>query len=293
MKKTLSLSLVTLLIVVAIFSCSKKTDVATPKIAAAPKISQDDFLKYMVAKQPSKYVKMSAYAWHIIKEDLEGGGVGMGMTGNPAFGFAMAGLFSYMADFPPHPAKGANRYAGLTIDPNGVKNSNFGNSNNQFDYIGNLHNLMLTEFINNPSVYLLPGSTSDASNIDYNSVADHMGSIYSQYQGGSPSDFYAQVSVPSILEIPNIFYNTIPGYGSAEEYLLQTNKIDEFVYTALNNYISTLVMFTNYNDFHDYSVSVETALISSNASESDKKLLLTSFAVARYSAGFWLTIVKI
>ena len=298
MKRIISLSLILFFSATLFFSCSKKGETQSPKLPAQAMMSTAEYLQFMDSVRPSKNYKFTSIGSQVLADVLGGlGGVGSGewIVGGPlapaaatfcffigaAAGSGMLGIQLIETGKPP-----------LIVAPCPTCNTNvFGNSKNPYDYVGLCHNQVLYAVFSSPQTYEASGGNLNVTAF-YNLAA----TTFSKNQGISIEQLNEYYPVSYFSSYDSLLLNCTAQYGSIPNYLQSTLSsnpaADAFVVSALQNYIKAINGFNDYTSFYNYSVQVENALLNTNASATDKQFLLSSYAVGRYSAGFWLNSTK-
>lgn len=147
------------------------------------------------------------------------------------------------------------------------------NSRNDLDYVGVIHNEVLTEFVhqNNPE------------NMSINEILEKMKSLVlknknytkrfgSEYNGLT----YEQVTenMPDIANNFNNMVNNTRYSAEAKEYL--------------NELLNSLSGATDFNRVYESTVALENRVLASRLSNSEKQVVLSAGSIARYSSYLWL-----
>jgi hypothetical protein len=297
MKKSIKLILLVFIVSTISSGCSKKNEDVSPKLSAQAKMSKSDYLHYMESLRPAKPQKFLSVGGLIVGDVFGGlGGVGGGewLAGGPLAPEAAAFCFLCGA------AAGSGLVGIQCIVPNSGPNvvpcsscntNAFGNPENPYDYIGYCHNQVLYTVFSS-----LPSYETKDGNLNVTAFYNLSASIYSINQGidvgllnkDYPINYFSYYD--SLLLNGNTKYGSIPNYLQSS--LSSNIAADSFVVSALQDYITTINTFNDYTSLYNYSVQVENALLKTNVSATDQQYLLSSYAVGRYSTGFWLNSYK-
>jgi hypothetical protein len=161
------------------------------------------------------------------------------------------------------------------------------NPGNPNDYVGPIHN--------DGCDYILPRINFNSPNV-YNDLLyqDKIYVFLSGYDSASVSQAYLGGSQTGYL------YNPDSGYTSNPSLLISKLFADGRIGSTAQTYFSTLISYLNniignnspsssvYSSFASNLISLESQINSNpNLSSNERTVLLSSCAVARYSAGYW------
>ena len=147
------------------------------------------------------------------------------------------------------------------------------NSKNAYDYIGVIHNKVITEFFkqnNTPNMSIEDILTKIKPIILSNS-------LYKSKFGNKYSSISAEEVKTYMPDISNNF-NTV----------VNDTKISKEAKSMLNELLNSLSGATDFDKVYESIVSFEDRVIESKLSNSEKELVLYSSSVARYSSYLWL-----
>lgn len=147
------------------------------------------------------------------------------------------------------------------------------NSKNSYDYIGVIHNEVITEFFKN-------NNTPNMSIEDILKKAEPIilaNDLYKSKFGNKYSSISAEEIKTYMPDISNNFSG-----------LVKDANISDDAKSMLNNLLSSLSGATDFDKVYQDVISLEDDVIKSNLSDSEKELVLCSCSVARYSSYHWL-----
>lgn len=161
-----------------------------------------------------------------------------------------------------------------------------GNSINQFDFVGKLHNIGLESFINN---YKQINGIETNKHLNF----DKLLNSNTMYLGESNS----LNEFNSSLNKNKAVYTYLRNIGSSNEsYITAFNSIkykpsDEFKvnYLKMLNAVDE-INFSNEMSFKKYLISIkniENDIINSSIKNNERDILLATVSITRYSAGYW------
>ena len=295
MRKTIVIIILVLLSIGVFYSCSKKDDKTNINAATniQATINQEDFLKYLAEQKPTNIRKTAPYWATVVGADVFGGCAVVGALGYfniacPYCGgagfFAGAALGSLAVGIPCPLCPKNNPYAQLTpYNPN-TKPDIFSNPSNPYDFVGVMHNQVMYNVTSNPTIYI----SSQTNSLNYNLVIQEIASTYASNQNVTSDYFFSIVPSQKLNNYVTTLNASSAPYNTLVLGLYNSGQIDNFVYTTMTDYYSTITSYTNYQDIYKYSIGVENKLSLTNANTQDKQLLFSVLSIGRYSAGYWI-----
>lgn len=288
--KTLSILLLLLMIAPTFMMCKKEVPKATTAVAAGYTAEQKrvlESIKQVKMGNPDKHVTLWISGGDLMRvcvTDGICGGIAMWMgelAGWEAsdvvlWGTYGAGLGSLRAalandgDFIPASYPGKIPYDDFDHDT-------YDNADNIYDMMGQDHNTLLDHANSHFDTYW------DGEKVLYDPLSsmlgDKLNDMYSTHL-----DFYIKESDF------NDFYNVLAseeGTISEKVSALSAKGYDAYYCDVMSTYFDNILKGDDVKAIIDYSKEVEAAVAGSELSDKYKRMLLGSFAIFRYSFGYW------
>jgi len=149
-----------------------------------------------------------------------------------------------------------------------------GNTRNEFDYAGVLHNQILEKFVNEV----------DFSGMTYEEVLKEIKTIAlanKGYLSMFKKHKYVGLSVDQVNSSINDFSNEF-------ENVVNSTELSVMAKAKLNELLSrTFKVRGNYEGYRNQVIKFEEEIMGSNMSAQEKRIILSVSSIARYSGSFW------
>lgn len=152
------------------------------------------------------------------------------------------------------------------------------NTQNEYDYVGKIHNQALTEILLN----------YDKEDLDIQEVLDDTESVLksnSSYLELLQDNDYPNFTKSQVEDAMSDFSNDFENY-------INNLNISSQAKQKINDLVSTTINFNGtYDSYYKYVVSFEQDIEASNLGKTEKQAILSASSVARYSGHLWNSVI--